>query len=85
MTDIPTREISIFELKRNTGERGTRMWVAHKGIVYDVTDCSRWKKGLHENQHFPGQELTNELEEDAPHTESVFNNPCVQLVGRLKP
>ena len=82
--NIPEREISILELRRNIGERGTRMWVAHNGIVYDVTDCPRWKKGIHENQHFPGQELTEELEQDAPHTSSVFNNPCVVVVGRLK-
>jgi len=84
MSDIPDREVSILELKRNTGERGTRMFVAHKGLVYDVTDCSRWRTGLHENQHFPGQELTDELENNAPHTEIVFRNPCVKIVGRLK-
>ena len=84
MTDnLPNREISILELRRNNGDRGSRMWVAHNGIVYDVTDCPRWKKGLHEQQHFPGQELTHELEEDAPHTASVFKNPCVTVLGRL--
>jgi predicted heme/steroid binding protein len=84
MLDLPERIVTEMELRRNTGERGTRMWVAHNGIVYDVTDCARWKKGLHENQHFPGQDLTAELEQDAPHTESVFKNPCVKVIGRLK-
>jgi predicted heme/steroid binding protein len=84
MPDTPEREISMLELRRNNGDRGSRMWVAHNGIVYDVTDCPRWKKGLHENQHFPGQELTRELEEDAPHEAIVFKNPCVIPVGKLK-
>jgi predicted heme/steroid binding protein len=83
MLIIPERIVTELELRRNTGERGTCMWVAHKGIVYDVTDCSRWKKGLHEDQHFPGQELTEELENNAPHTEIVFRNPCVKVVGKL--
>ncbi len=81
--DIPDKIVSILELRRNNGDRGSRMYVAHQGIVYDVTDCPKWRKGLHENQHFPGQDLTDELEEDAPHTESVFMHPCVKAVGRL--
>jgi predicted heme/steroid binding protein len=85
MTDnLPNKEISVLELKRNTGERGARMWVAHQGIVYDVTDCARWRTGLHENLHFPGQDLTTELDEDSPHKEVIFKHPCVKVVGRLQ-
>jgi predicted heme/steroid binding protein len=80
--NIPDRIISTIELKRNTGERGTRKFIAHKGIVYDVTDCPKWRMGMHENLHFPGQDLTGELEE-APHEEDVFSRPCVIVVGRL--
>jgi predicted heme/steroid binding protein len=81
--EIPDRIVTQLELRRNTGERGTRMFVAHQGIVYDVTDCPRWKKGLHENLHFPGQDLTEELGE-SPHKERVFNHPCVIVVGKLE-
>jgi predicted heme/steroid binding protein len=80
---IPDVEISESELKRGTGERGTRKLIAHKGIVYDVTDCPRWRLDMHENLHFPGQDLTDELIE-APHKDDVFNRPCVKIVGRLK-
>jgi predicted heme/steroid binding protein len=80
--EIPERTISHIELRRNTGERGSRKWIAHNGLVYDVSDCARWRKDLHENLHFPGQDLTSELP-DAPHTESVFSNPCVKIIGRL--
>ena len=81
--DIPDVLISEAELRRNDGERGPRKWIAHNGIVYDVTDCPRWRKELHERQHFPGQDLTGELA-DAPHKEDVFSRPCVKIIGRLK-
>lgn len=74
--------VSVAELRRNTGERGSRKWIAHNGLVYDVTDCPRWQKEMHERLHFPGQDLSGELS-DAPHKEDVFTRPCVKLVGRL--
>jgi predicted heme/steroid binding protein len=79
---IPERMISLPELKRNTGERGTRMWIAFNGAVYDVTDCPKWRTGLHEFLHFPGQDLTGEFV-DAPHKEEVFMHDCVKIIGRL--
>ncbi|MCL4272161.1 MAG: hypothetical protein KJZ72_21565 [Anaerolineales bacterium] len=80
---LPDRIISLVELKRNTGERGTRKFIAYNGIVYDVTDCPKWRLDLHENLHFPGQDLTSELPE-APHAEEVFKHDCVKIVGRLE-
>lgn len=81
--EIPDRVVTQQELRRNTGERGTRMFVACDGIVYDVTDCPRWKSGLHQGLHFPGQDLTAELGE-SPHKARVFNHPCVIVVGKLE-
>ena len=78
----PERLVSPAELRRCNGERGTRMWVAVGGVVYDVTGCARWRNGLHEGQHFPGQELTQEFSE-APHGAEVLSHPCVQRIGRL--
>lgn len=83
MTTIPDREITEMELRRSTGERGYPMYVAHNGIVYDVTTCPKWRTGLHEHLHFAGQDLTGEFG-DAPHFEEVFLHPCVTVVGRLK-
>ena len=73
----------MLELKRGTGERGTRKFIADKGIVYDVTDCPKWRMDMHENLHFPGQDLTGELAE-APHQADVFSRPCVIVIGRLQ-
>ncbi len=78
----PDRIVSTAELKRNTGERGTRKFIAYKGIVYDVTDCPKWRLDMHEFLHFPGQDLTTELP-DAPHQEEVFNHDRVKIVGKL--
>ncbi len=71
----------ILELRRNNDERGTRKWIAYDGIVYDVTDCPKWRREMHERLHFPGQDLTTELP-DAPHKNDV-TRPCVKVVGRL--
>jgi predicted heme/steroid binding protein len=81
--EIPERFISDLELRRQNGERGARKFVAYKGVVYDVTDCPKWRLDLHENLHFAGQDLTHELP-DAPHEEDVFIRPCGKVVGRLQ-
>lgn len=81
---IPDRIISLSELRRNNGDLGTPKYIAHCGIVYDVSDCPRWRLDLHERMHFPGQDLSGELTE-APHDEQVFSRPCVRVVGRLAP
>ena len=81
---MPDKIISTSELRRNDGERGTRKYIAYKGIVYDVTDCPKWRTELHEFLHFPGQDLTSEFP-DAPHKEEVFDHDCVKIVGRLAP
>ncbi len=81
--EIPARVVDESELRRNTGERGTRRFIACRGIVYDVTDCPKWRSGLHELLHFAGQDLTSEFP-DAPHKEEVFRHDCVKIVGRFQ-
>ena len=81
--NIPDRLVTETELRRNTGERSTRKFIAYQGVVYDVTDCPKWRLDLHENLHFPGQDLTSELPE-APHQDDVFTRPCVKVIGKLQ-
>ena len=81
--NIPERLVTQLELKRSTGERGTRKLIAYHGVVYDVTDCPKWRTDLHEQLHFPGQDLTGELPE-APHHEEVFSRPWVKIIGKLE-
>ena len=77
------RIVTKLELLRNNGDRGTPKWVAYDGIVYDVTDCPKWRTDMHERLHFPGQDLTTELP-DAPHKKDVFTRPCVKVVGKIQ-
>ena len=79
----PKRVITEIELRRNSGDRDTPKWIAYDGIVYDVSDCPKWRLDMHEYLHFPGQDLTSELP-DAPHKNDVFTRPCVKIVGRLE-
>jgi predicted heme/steroid binding protein len=78
------RLVTTAELAHNNGERGRRKYVAYRGVVYDVTDCPKWRTEMHENLHWPGQDLTSELPE-APHDEAVFERPCVRRIGELDP
>lgn len=71
------------ELRRFDGDSGP-MYVAYQGIIYDVSDCPKWRSGLHEGMHFPGQDLSEEMD-DAPHAAEVFQRPCIRQVGRLAP
>ncbi len=80
--NIPDHIVSTMELRHNNGERGSRKFIAYQGVVYDVTDCPKWRPDMHEQLHFPGQDLTGELP-DAPHHEEVFQRACVKIVGRL--
>ena len=76
------REFTELELRRGNGERGHPKLVACQGVVYDVTDCPKWRMDMHEQLHWPGQDLTGEMA-DAPHKLEVFVRPCVKRVGIL--
>ena len=81
--NIPERIVTQMELRRGNGERGAPKLIAFHGLVYDVSDCPKWRTDMHEQMHFPGQDLTSELP-DAPHAEEVFSRPCVKLIGKLQ-
>ncbi|MBV6396285.1 MAG: hypothetical protein HFACDABA_01883 [Anaerolineales bacterium] len=83
ITEFLDRLVAFLELRRNNGDRGARKFIAYKGIVYDVTDCPKWSGDMHENLHFPGQDLTSEFP-DAPHKEEIFIHECVKIVGRFE-
>lgn len=66
--DLPAYSKSYLALRN--GQDKPEIWVAYKGIIYDVTESRLWRDGKH-YEHWAGQDLTEELA-DAPHTESVF-------------
>ncbi len=81
---IPEPNFTQTELSLYNGDDYDEMYVAYKGIVYDVTDCPKWRRGIHEGVHFPGQDLSDELDQEAPHAGGVFSHPCIKIVGRLQ-
>lgn len=76
-------ELTAFskqQLALRNGQDKPNIWVAYRGLIYDVTDSRLWKNGKH-YEHWAGQDLTEELV-DAPHNETVFSK--FKVVGRLK-
>jgi predicted heme/steroid binding protein len=67
------------QLALRNGQDRPEIWVAYKGIIYDVTKSRLWRNGKH-YEHWAGQDLTHELK-NAPHTETVFER--MQVVGKL--
>ena len=67
------------QLALRNGAEKPEIWIAYKGIIYDVSHSRLWRNGKH-YEHWAGQDLTAELK-DAPHTEFVFEK--LKVVGRL--
>ena len=67
------------QLALRNGQDKPEIWIAYKGIIYEVTASRLWRNGKH-YEHWAGQDLTDELK-DAPHTEWVFEK--LKVVGKL--
>lgn len=77
---METREYTKSQLALRNGQDKPEIWVAYKGLIYEVSASRLWRKGMH-YEHWAGQDLTDELI-DAPHTESVFEK--FKVVGMLR-
>ncbi len=74
---LPT--ITKRQLSLHNSVDKIKIWVAYKGLVYDVSESRLWKNGKH-YEHWAGQDLTDELPE-APHTEKVFEKfKCIGIL-----
>jgi predicted heme/steroid binding protein len=67
------------QLALRNGQDRPEVWVALRGVIYDVSKSRLWNKGKH-YEHWAGQDLTDELP-DAPHNEKVFDK--FKVVGKL--
>jgi predicted heme/steroid binding protein len=74
------QDITRSQLALRNGQDKPEIWIAYKGLVYDVTSSRLWRHGKH-YEHWAGQDLTDELA-DAPHTANVFDK--FKAIGRLK-
>jgi predicted heme/steroid binding protein len=85
MADSTLAEEQTFterELRQFDGTRGRPAYIAHEGVVYDVTTSTLWRGGFHKDLHYAGTDLTRTLRK-APHTAEVFTHATVKRVGRL--
>jgi predicted heme/steroid binding protein len=73
-------EYTRAQLALRNGQDKPEIWIAYKGLIYDVTKSRLWRDGKH-YEHWAGQDLTDELA-DAPHTEKVFDK--FTAIGILK-
>ena len=71
--------LSPFQLALHNGQDKETIYVAYKGLIYDVTNSRLWRNGKH-YEHWAGQDLTKELA-DAPHSEKVFEK--FEVVAKL--
>lgn len=71
---------SRSELAQRNGVDRDEIWVAFQGDIYDVSDSRLWRNGQH-YEHWAGQDLTEELIRDAPHTNQVLAK--FEVVGKL--
>ena len=76
---MPAPPITAAQLALRNGQDKPQIWIAYKGLVFDVTGSRLWREGKH-YEHWAGQDLTHELK-DAPHMEQVLEK--FKVVGRL--
>jgi len=76
------RTFTADELARFDGLNGSPTYVAHDGLVYDVSGSFLWRRGRHQAQHLAGTDLTEALG-GAPHGASLLAR--FPVVGRLTP
>jgi predicted heme/steroid binding protein len=78
MANQPT--FTKAQLALRNGQDKDEVWVAYRGVIYDVTKSRLWRNGKH-YEHWAGQDLTDELK-DAPHSKTVFDK--FDIVGYLE-
>jgi len=76
-TKLP--EYTRNQLALRNGQDKPEIWVAFKGLIYEVTESRLWRDGKH-YEHWAGQDLTDEFE-FAPHTKTVFER--FKVIGKL--
>ncbi len=74
------KEYTRSQLALRNGQDKEEIWCAYQGLIYDVSHSRLWKNGKH-YEHWAGQDLTEELDEFAPHTKQVFER--FKIIGKL--
>ena len=77
---VGDKTFTLDELKTYNGQNGAPAYVAVSGVVYDVTNASKWKNGKHQTVA-AGVDLTSAMP-SSPHGTKVLSN--LPVVGSLK-
>lgn len=73
------------QLAKFNGQNGKPAYVAHQGIVYDVSASKLWKNGQHMRRHNAGLDLTAEIQA-APHqSDKLLRYPQVGCLQQDHP
>ncbi len=75
-----TRTFTLDELAGYDGRDGSPAYVAHAGLVYDLSESFTWRRGSHHAEHLAGVDLTEAMSR-APHAASFLDR--FPVVGRL--
>lgn len=67
------------ELKKRNGIESHEIWIAYKGLIYDVSDSPLFAGGKH-YRHNSGCDLTDQMAL-APHLDDVMNK--FRIVGKI--
>lgn len=78
--DLPT--FTIEELAKYNGKNEMPAYVGYEGKVYDVSKIKAWEDGIHQGKYEAGQDLTEILNNVAPHSPSrlIDNAPLVGIL-----
>lgn len=86
VVETTSEDLPLFtadELAKFDGKDGNAAYVGYEGKVYDVTDIPAWKDGIHQGKFNAGQDLTDELNNIAPHAPTFLTDKA-PVVGRLE-
>ena len=84
-TAVSDEALPVFtleELAKYDGQNGNPVYVGYEGKVYDVSNVEEWKTGTHRGRIKAGQDLTDVLNNEAPHSSQRLkdNAPIVGIL-----
>jgi len=86
MTTVAEEMLPVFtleELAKYDGQNGNPVYVGYEGKVYDVSNVEEWKTGTHRGKIKSGQDLTDVLNNEAPHSSQRLKDNA-PIVGVLE-
>ncbi len=75
------QEFTIEEVAKYNGKDGEKAYIVYAGKVYDVSGSAFWDGGEHMGLHEAGNDLTEDLDMEAPHeSDTLENYPVVGII-----